>query len=76
MINEHVLPNPFKSEGDHLDHVLAAIERDLVDFDEPLPAFLDRGFLERLHGSVERASPAHQSRGRRIIETLKVRLES
>ena len=39
MINERVLPNPFKAEGStHLDHVLAAIERELEDFDAPLPA--------------------------------------
>jgi hypothetical protein len=75
MINERVLPNPFKRAGsDYLDNVLAAIEHDLAERDEPLPAFLDRGFLERLHGSVEQASPAHRSRGRRILATLKERL--
>jgi hypothetical protein len=75
MINEHVLPNPFKSEGsDHLDHVLAEIERDLIDYNEPLPTFLDRRFLERLHGSVEQASPAHHSRGHRIVNLLKMQL--
>lgn len=72
MINEHVLPNPWKIEGsDHLDHVLAAIEHELIDRDEPLPAFLDQGFLQRLHGSVEQASPAHRPRGRHIVELLK-----
>lgn len=72
ILNEHVLPNPFKVEtSDHLDNVLAAIERELDQLVEPLPTFLDHSFLERLHGSVEHASPVHQSRGRRIVERLK-----
>jgi hypothetical protein len=74
MINETVLPNPFKAQGSHLDHVLAAVERELEQYNEPLPAFLDRRFLERLHGSVERADPAHHSRGRRIVNLLKMHL--
>lgn len=75
ILNEHVLPNPFKIEtSDHLDNILAAIERELDELVEPLPSFLDQSFLERLHGSVERASPEHQSRGRRIVEMLKAQV--
>jgi hypothetical protein len=72
MINERVLPNPFKAEGStHLDHVLAAIERELDDYDAPLPAFLDAGFLARLEAEV---CSARSSPGRRIVQKLRSRL--
>ena len=75
MINERVLPNPFKAEGStHLDHVLAAIERELEDFDAPLPGFLDAGFLARLEAEVRAARPEHQSTGRRIVQKLRSHL--
>jgi hypothetical protein len=75
MINERVLPNPFKAEGStHLDHVLAAIERELDDYDAPLPSFLDAGFLARLEAEVCSARLEHQSPGRRIVQKLRSRL--
>jgi hypothetical protein len=57
-----------------IDATLAKIERELIDNCEPLPAFLDRRFLERLNDSVERADPVHLSRGRRIVNLLKMQL--
>jgi hypothetical protein len=53
MINETVLPNPFKHGGDHLDKVLAAIERELDDYNHaPLPTFLNDAFLRKLECEV------------------------
>jgi hypothetical protein len=75
MINERVLPNPFKAEGStHLDHVMAAIERELDDYDAPLPAFLDAGFLARLELEVHKARPEHHAPGRRLVTKLRSRL--
>ena len=77
MINERVLPNPFKAEGStHLDHVLAAIERELDDYDAPLPIFLDAGYLARLEAQVRAARPRHQTAGQRIVQQLRSRLLS
>jgi hypothetical protein len=75
VINERVLPNPFKAcdGADHtLDGVLAAIEAELADEAARLPPFLDADFLIRLEREIS-ASP-YQSRGRRIVATLKARL--
>jgi len=77
MINERVLPNPFKAEGStHLDHVLAAIELELDDEYLPLPRFLDAGYLARLEAEVRAARPHHQTAGQRIVQKLRSRLLS
>jgi len=91
MINETVLPNPFKVHGSHLDNVMVAIEhelddaladtlfaieRELLDPETPLPKFLDAGFLARLEAEVSRASARHRPRGHRIVQRLRSQLLS
>ena len=72
ILNEHLLPNPFKQPGAELSNVLDnvdtalgetldKIDRDLhereVEHDiTPLPAFLDAAFLERLEAEISAAS--------------------
>jgi hypothetical protein len=74
MINERVLPNPFKSEGDHLDNVMNEIERELDEFNHaPFPEFLHDEFLRKLEADVMAASKknvALKQQAFRIISKL------
>jgi hypothetical protein len=74
MINETVLPNPFKQTGDHLDHVMAAIEAELDEYKhERLPTFLNDAFLLKLQSEVlaaSRQSPALAHQAARIVRKL------
>jgi hypothetical protein len=57
MINERILPNPFKGEGAELANVLNAIERELDDYQhERLPSFLNDAFLLKLESEVMAAA--------------------
>jgi hypothetical protein len=84
MINEHLLPNPFKQPGAELSNVLDNIERELLDRvlardTSPLPRFLDDAFLERLEAEISAASEASAARkmqGRRIITRLREQLKA
>jgi hypothetical protein len=72
MINERVLPNPFKSEGDHLDNVMAEIERELDGYNHK-PMFLSAAFKQKLENEVmaaSRQSPALKQQAFRIISKL------
>jgi hypothetical protein len=83
ILNEHLLPNPFKQPGAELSNVLDNIERDLlarvVERDTtPLPAFLNDEFLERLEAEISAASEASAARkmqGRRIVSRLRQQLK-
>ena len=74
MINETVLPNPFKQTGDHLDHVMAAIEAELDEYkQERLPTFLSAAFKNKLEAEVMaagRQSPHLKDQAFRIIRKL------
>jgi hypothetical protein len=84
MINEHLLPNPFKQPGTELSNVLDNIERDLcarvIERDTtPLPAFLNDEFLERLEAEISAASAdsaARKMQGRRIVSRLREQLKA
>jgi len=75
MINETILPNPFKSGGDHLDNVMAEIEQELDKYShERLPTFLNDAFKARLEAEVMAASrekPELRHQAHRIIEKLR-----
>ena len=75
MINEHLLPNPFKTNGgDHLDNVMAEIEAELDEYKhERLPSFLNDAFLHKLENEVmaaSRQSPALRDQAARIVRKL------
>jgi hypothetical protein len=74
VINETVLPNPFKTSGDHLDNVMAAIEAELDDYShERLPTFLNDAFLQKLEAEVmaaSRQSPQLRFQAARIVRKL------
>jgi hypothetical protein len=74
MINETVLPNPFKQTGDHLDHVMAEIEQELDKYShERLPTFLNDAFKAKLEAEVMAASrqaPELRQQAHRIIQKL------
>lgn len=82
MINEHLLPNPFKQPGAELSNILDNIERDLLVRDieantDPLPSFLNAAFLETLEAEISAAkvaSAARKSQGRRIVQRLRSQL--
>jgi hypothetical protein len=54
MINERILPNPFKCEGGaELANVLDGIERELDNYQhEAMPTFLNDAFLHKLEREV------------------------
>lgn len=79
IINEHLLPNPFKQAGSELANVLDNIERDLLARDNasPLPSFLDASFLEKLEAEITAAkiaSVARKKQGYRIVARLRSQL--
>ena len=83
MINEHLLPNPFKQPGAELANVLDNIERDLLVRDievntSPLPSFLNAAFLRQLEAEITAASAASAARkrqGHRIVQRLRSQLK-
>jgi len=81
ILNENLLPNPFKEPGAELSNVFDAIERELIECeaadDFALPAFLDAAFLARLEAEITAASAASATRklqGRRIVDRLRSHL--
>jgi len=81
ILNERILPNPFKVPGAELSNVLDAIERELLERDiehdtGPLPAFLNDAFLDRLQAEIDAANTnaADKMQGRRIVRRLRAQL--
>lgn len=77
MINERILPNPFKPDGADLSNVLTEIERELDNYDHtPMPTFLNDAFLHKLEAEVMAAARKGgdlRPQGLRIIEKLRAR---
>jgi hypothetical protein len=75
MINERILPNPFKSPGAELSNVLDNIERELCR-DEPveLPEFLGEAFLQKLEAEIAKGAGARKQQGHRIVAKLRRQL--
>jgi hypothetical protein len=75
VINERILPNPFKQEGAELSNVLDAIERELDDYNHaPMPTFLNDAFLQKLECEVMAAARKGgelRPQGLRIIGKLR-----
>lgn len=83
ILNEHLLPNPFKRPGAELANVLDNIEaqlldRELANDNTRLPAFLNAEFLAKLEreiGAATAASAARKMQGRRIVHRLREHLK-